>query len=113
MLNLIVNAFQAMSGVSVPSRELLIGSAQDAATGVLVTVQDSGPGLNPESFDHLFDAFYTTKTRRHGHGTIDLPLIIEAHGGQVWATANVQETAAYLRARHPFRKPAWRERPNR
>jgi hypothetical protein len=54
------------------SRELLIRSGKDASTGVLVTVRDSGPGLNPESLDHLFDALHD-QARRHGHGTIDLP----------------------------------------
>ena len=73
ILNLILNAVEAMSGVSERSRELLISTGQDASGGVLVTVQDSGPGLHPESVDRLFDAFYTTKPRRHGHGTLDLP----------------------------------------
>ena len=93
MLNLIVNAVQAMSGVSEGSRELLIGSGKDASTGVLVTVRDSGPGLNPESFDHLFDAFYTTKPGGMGMGLSICRSIIEAHGGQVWATANVPQGA--------------------
>ena len=55
ILNLIINAVEAMSGVSEGSRELLIGTGKDASSGVLVAVQDSGPGLNPESFDRLFD----------------------------------------------------------
>jgi len=54
------------------SRELLIRSGKDASTGVLVTVRDSGPGLNSESLDHLFDALHD-QARLHGHGTIDLP----------------------------------------
>jgi signal transduction histidine kinase len=95
MLNLIVNAVQAMSGVSEGSRELLIGSGKDASTGVLVTVRDSGPGLNPESFDHLFDAFYTTKPGGMGMGLSICRSIIEAHGGQVWATANVPQGAIF------------------
>jgi signal transduction histidine kinase len=95
MLNLIVNAVQAMNGVSEHSRELLIGSGKDASTGVLVTVRDSGPGLNPESFDHLFDAFYTTKSGGMGMGLSICRSIIEAHGGQVWATANVPQGAIF------------------
>ena len=93
MLNLIINAVQAMSGVSERSRELLIGSAKNASNGVLVTVRDSGPGLNPESFDHLFEAFYTTKPGGMGMGLSICRSIIEAHGGQVWATANVPQGA--------------------
>ena len=95
MLNLIINAVQAMSGVRERSRELLIGSAKDASNGVLVTVQDTGPGLNPESFDHLFDAFYTTKPGGMGMGLSICRSIIEAHGGQVWATANEPQGAIF------------------
>jgi signal transduction histidine kinase len=104
ILNLIVNAVQAMSGVSERSRELLIGSRKDASTGVLVTVRDSGPGLNPESFDHLFDAFYTTKPGGMGMGLSICRSIIEAHGGQMWATANVPQGAIF-----EFTVPAHRE----
>jgi signal transduction histidine kinase len=104
ILNLIVNAVQAMSGVSGRSRELLIGSRKDASTSVLVTVRDSGPGLNPESFDHLFDAFYTTKPGGMGMGLPICRSIIEAHGGQMWATANVPQGAIFQ-----FTLPAHRE----
>jgi C4-dicarboxylate-specific signal transduction histidine kinase len=68
ILNLILNAVQAMSGVSGRSRELVISTGQDASGAVLVTVQDSGPGLNPESVDSVFDAFYTTKPQGMGMG---------------------------------------------
>ena len=95
MLNLIINAVEAMSGVSERSRELLIGSGKDASNGVLVTVRDSGPGLNPESLDHLFDAFYTTKPAGMGMGLSICRSIIEAHGGQVRATANVPQGAIF------------------
>jgi len=57
-----------MSGVSERSRELVISTGQDASGAVLVTVQDSGPGLNPESVDSVFDAFYTTKPQGMGMG---------------------------------------------
>ena len=94
-LNLIVNAVEAMSGVSEPSRELLIGSEKDASNGVLVTVRDSGPGLSPENSDRLFDAFYTTKSSGLGMGLSICRSIIEAHGGRVWATANVPQGAIF------------------
>jgi signal transduction histidine kinase len=77
-----------MSGVSEGSRELLIGTGQDASGGVLVTVQDSGPGLKLESFDRLFDAFYTTKPGGMGMGLSICQSIIEAHGGRIWAVPN-------------------------
>jgi C4-dicarboxylate-specific signal transduction histidine kinase len=86
ILNLIVNAVEAMSGVSEGSRELLIGTGKDASSGVLVAVQDSGPGLNPESFDRLFDAFYTTKPDGMGMGLSICRSIVEAHGGRLWAS---------------------------
>jgi C4-dicarboxylate-specific signal transduction histidine kinase len=86
ILNLIINAVEAMSGVSEGSRELLIGTGKDASGGVLVAVQDSGPGLNPESVDRLFDAFYTTKPGGMGMGLSICRSIVEAHGGQIWAS---------------------------
>ena len=86
ILNLIINAVEAMSGVSEGPRELLIGTAKDGSSGVLIAVQDSGPGLNPESFDRLFDAFYTTKTGGMGMGLSICRSIVEAHGGRIWAS---------------------------
>ena len=85
LLNLILNAVEAMSGVNEGSRELRIGSGPDASGGVLVTVQDSGPGLHPESVDRLFDAFYTTKPGGMGMGLSICRSIVEAHGGQIGA----------------------------
>jgi PAS domain S-box-containing protein len=86
ILNLIINAIEAMSGISEGPRELLIGTGKDALSGVLVAVQDSGPGLNPESFDRLFDPFYTTKPGGMGMGLSICRSIVEAHGGRVWAS---------------------------
>jgi C4-dicarboxylate-specific signal transduction histidine kinase len=86
ILNLIINAIEAMSGVGERSRELLIGTRKDASGGVLVAVQDSGPGLKPECLDHLFDAFYTTKPGGMGMGLSICRSIVEDHGGRVWAS---------------------------
>jgi signal transduction histidine kinase len=77
-----------MSGVSERSRELLISTEKESSGAVLVTVQDSGPGLNPESVDSVFDAFYTTKPQGMGMGLAICRSIVEAHGGKVWAIAN-------------------------
>jgi PAS domain S-box-containing protein len=85
ILNLIVNAVDAMSGVSAGARELFIGTADDAQNGVLIEVRDSGPGLPPESLDRVFDAFYTTKAAGMGMGLSICRSIIEAHGGRIWA----------------------------
>jgi C4-dicarboxylate-specific signal transduction histidine kinase len=89
VLNLIVNAVEAMNGVSEGARELLIGTEKDTSSGVLVLVQDSGPGLDPGSFDHMFDAFYTTKPDGMGMGLSICRSIVEAHGGRVWAARSV------------------------
>ena len=95
MLNLILNAVEALSGISEGSRDLLISSEDGGANGVRVAVQDSGPGLTPESFEHLFDAFYTTKLGGMGMGLSICRSIIEAHGGRIWATANIPQGAAF------------------
>jgi C4-dicarboxylate-specific signal transduction histidine kinase len=85
ILNLIVNAVEAMSGVGEGPRALLIGTGiDDASSGVIVAVQDSGPGLNPQNFDRLFDPFYTTKPNGMGMGLSICRSIVEAHGGRVW-----------------------------
>ena len=95
ILNLIVNAIEATSGASEGAREVLISSRKDASNGVLVAVRDSGLGLDPTSVDHLFDAFYTTKPGGMGMGLSICRSIIEAHGGRVWATANVPRGAVF------------------
>jgi PAS domain S-box-containing protein len=105
ILNLIINAIEAMSAVSENPRELLIGSEKDESQGVLVAVRDSGPGLDPKSLDHLFTAFYTTKPQGMGMGLAISRSIIEAHGGRLWATANKDRGAAFQ-----FTLPAGGER---
>ena len=88
ILNLVTNGIEAMSAVTNRSRELLIRSALIESAKVLVAVQDSGIGLKPESLDHLFTAFYTTKPKGMGMGLAISRSIIEAHGGRLWATVN-------------------------
>jgi C4-dicarboxylate-specific signal transduction histidine kinase len=95
MLNLILNALEALSGVSEGSRDLLISSEDGGADGVRVVVQDSGPGLTPASVDRVFEAFYTTKPTGMGMGLAICRSIIEAHGGRLWATANEPQGAVF------------------
>jgi signal transduction histidine kinase len=95
LLNLIINAIEAMSGVNEGPRELLISSASNAVDSVLVAVRDSGPGLTPESFDRLFQVFHTTKPDGMGMGLSICRSIVEAHGGRVWATANAPRGAIF------------------
>jgi PAS domain S-box-containing protein len=95
ILNLIMNAIEAMSEVSEGSRALLIGTGVDTPDSVIVAVRDSGPGLKPESLDHLFDPFYTTKPTGMGMGLSICRSITEAHGGRLWATANAPRGAVF------------------
>ena len=95
ILNLIINAVEAMSGASQGSRELLISTGKARSDGVLVAVRDSGPGLTPASFERLFEAFYTTKPSGLGMGLSICRSIIEAHRGRMWATANVPHGAVF------------------
>jgi len=95
ILNLIVNAIEAMSGVSEGARELWINTELNASNGALVAVRDSGPGLDPASLEHLFDAFYTTKSSGMGMGLSICRSIVEAHGGRIWAEANRAQGAVF------------------
>ncbi|MBR0698247.1 PAS domain S-box protein, partial [Bradyrhizobium lablabi] len=87
LLNLILNAAEAMGSVEEGARELLISTERDQA-GALVAVRDSGPGIDPAHLDRVFDAFYTTKSSGTGMGLSICRSIIEAHGGKLWAEAN-------------------------
>src|SRR5262245_41248499 len=87
MINLIVNAVQAMSGDGHSRRELQISTETDEAKGVRVGVRDTGPGLTPESLPRLFEPFYTSKAEGMGMGLAICRSIVEAHGGRLWATA--------------------------
>ena len=95
LLNLIINAIEAMNEVSDAPRELLIASAKDDSQGVLVAVRDSGPGLDLGGLDRLFHAFYTTKPQGMGMGLAISRSLVEAHGGRLWATANVPHGAVF------------------
>jgi signal transduction histidine kinase len=86
VLNLILNAVEAMSSVEAEPRELLISTEQSQIGGVLVSVRDSGPGIDPDHLEHVFESFYTTKSSGTGMGLSICRSIIEAHGGRLWAT---------------------------
>jgi PAS domain S-box-containing protein len=94
MLNLIVNAVEAMSQMNDDSRELQI-STQGEADYVLVVVRDSGPGLSEGAIERAFEAFYTTKSSGLGMGLSICRSIVEDHGGRLWATANVPTGAVF------------------
>ena len=95
MLNLVINAIEAMSEGDDGARELLISTAKPEEGGVLVAVRDSGSGLAPAALECIFDAFYTSKPSGLGLGLSICRSIIETHGGRLWATANVPRGAVF------------------
>ena len=92
ILNLILNAKDAMSDVSNP-RELQITSGKNEAGEVVVAVRDTGRGFDPDHIDQIFDPFFTTKMEGMGLGLSISRTIIEAHGGTLWATQNQDKGA--------------------
>ncbi|MBR1236997.1 PAS domain S-box protein [Bradyrhizobium sp. AUGA SZCCT0182] len=88
VLNLILNAVEAMSSVEEGARELSISTELSQTNGILVAICDSGPGIDPEHLDGVFAPFYTTKTSGMGMGLSICRSIIDAHGGRLWAEAN-------------------------
>ena len=86
LINLIMNSVEAMRGSAERPRKLSIKSAGDAE-GVLVQVQDSGPGIEPELADRIFEPFFTTKPEGIGMGLSISRSIVESHGGRLWAVA--------------------------
>jgi PAS domain S-box-containing protein len=95
ILNLVLNAAEAMSTVDGETRQLVISTEQDGANGVLAAVRDSGPGINPELIERVFEAFYTTKHSGVGMGLSICRSIIEAHDGRLWVDANEPRGAAF------------------
>jgi PAS domain S-box-containing protein len=109
VLNLIMNAIDAMITISDRPRTLLVKSAKDAE-GVLIQVQDSGKGLDPENSDRMFESFFTTKPEGIGIGLSISSSIVEAHGGSLSAKARASYGATFEftlpRADYPRRSNA-------
>jgi PAS domain S-box-containing protein len=87
ILNLILNAVEAMTGTPEP-KELLLISEESSDDGVLVVIRDTGAGISPQNMPHIFDAFFTTKPTGMGMGLSICRSIVEAHGGRIWAECN-------------------------
>jgi PAS domain S-box-containing protein len=94
LLNLILNAAEAVGSVEEGARDLIISTEQGQAA-VLVAVRDFGPGIDPAHLDQVFDAFYTTKSSGTGMGLSICRSIIQAHGGKLWAGANEPRGAVF------------------
>jgi C4-dicarboxylate-specific signal transduction histidine kinase len=86
LLNLIMNGIEAMSATADLPRILSVSSELTATGGMLMTVEDTGAGLDPAIADRIFDGFFTTKPNGMGMGLSICRSIIEAHGGQIWAS---------------------------
>jgi C4-dicarboxylate-specific signal transduction histidine kinase len=88
ILNLIMNAMEAMRAVSDRARVLRIRTEEQSSGSIVVLAQDSGVGLDPKQLNRMFEPFYTTKVQGIGMGLTISRSIIEAHGGRLWAVAN-------------------------
>jgi PAS domain S-box-containing protein len=95
ILNLAINAVEAMSGVTDGTRELVIHTGAAGSDGLRVAVLDSGPGLTPASQDQIFQPFYTSKPAGLGMGLSICRSIVEAHRGHLSATANTPRGAIF------------------
>jgi signal transduction histidine kinase len=95
VLNLIMNAVEAMGDVDQHAREIVI-TTEAGSDGVQVAVRDSGVGLDPDSKEKIFDAFYTNKRGGMGMGLAISRSIIEHHGGRLWAVSNEGPGATFL-----------------
>jgi signal transduction histidine kinase len=90
-----MNGIEAMQSATDRPRELLIQSRQHERQLVLVSVTDCGVGISAENADQLFNAFFTTKSSGMGMGLSICRTIMEAHGGRLWATANIPRGATF------------------
>jgi C4-dicarboxylate-specific signal transduction histidine kinase len=95
VMNLVLNAVEAMGAVEERERMLLITTEQKGDGGVLVAVHDSGPGIDPEHLQQVFKPFYTTKDSGVGMGLAICRSIIDARGGRLWAEANQPRGAVF------------------
>jgi len=104
VLNLILNAVQAMGAVAEGAREVLITTRQIESNDLYVGVRDTGPGLSPETLSHLFEPFYTTKPNGMGMGLTICRSIVKSHGGRLWVSA-CQPHGALFQFAIPVRRP--------
>jgi PAS domain S-box-containing protein len=105
VMNLVLNALEAMGRFGADPRDLSISSEVRDPRQLLVAIRDTGPGISPDSFERVFEPFYTTKDRGVGIGLSICRSIIDDHGGRLWAEANEPRGAVFkftLPARLPL-----------
>jgi signal transduction histidine kinase len=95
ILNLLVNALDAVRGQPAETREVRISTRIGDADSILVSVSDSGPGIDDHKLEAVFEAFYTTKTKGMGMGLPISRSIIEQHNGRIWASNNPEGGATF------------------
>jgi two-component system sensor kinase FixL len=95
VMNLLMNAMQAMDGVASAQRRLVVRSFMDEERAIRAEVEDSGVGFDDEAAKHLFNAFFTTKDTGMGIGLSICRSIVEAHGGRIWASRNAGPGATF------------------
>ena len=100
IINLLMNGIQAMDGVTAKPRRLAIDvgksiDGEDAKECIVVTVEDTGPGIAAADLNRLFDAFFTTKADGMGMGLSICRTIVQAHGGRIWATSRDSAGASF------------------
>jgi PAS domain S-box-containing protein len=95
LVNLIVNAIEAMSVITERERQLTIRAVPDEQTGVKIAVEDTGNGIDPAYLDRIFDPFFTTKSQGMGMGLSICRSIVEAHGGKFWGLSRNPYGAAF------------------
>jgi signal transduction histidine kinase len=95
ILNLIMNAAEAMDAVTDRPRVLRVKTELHEPSSVMITVQDSGPGIDRENSDRIFDTFFTTKSHGMGMGLSICRSIVEAHGGRLWASNGTHQGAVF------------------
>jgi C4-dicarboxylate-specific signal transduction histidine kinase len=95
IFNLVTNAIEAMSSTAAGSRVLRLRSEETETGECIVAIEDSGPGIEPETLKRIFEPFFTSKSKGMGMGLSICRSIVEAHGGRLWVTGNTPRGAVF------------------
>ena len=95
LINLLTNAIESVGATENRSRHIVIRSTAVRSEGLRLEVSDNGAGIAPEDLDRIFDPFFTTKPTGNGLGLSLCRIIVEAHGGRLWASAGEEHGATF------------------